>query len=89
MLVGAKRKLLTVMIDEGTLERLTVGVQRAVERDGPSGVSTVIAIRSPRRVSIRIRSAFLPCTVAVPVNSSPRGNTLSPSRLRLLYVTHV
>ena len=32
-LVGAKPKLLTVMIDEGSLERLTVGVQRAVERD--------------------------------------------------------
>ena len=32
-LVGGERELLTVMIDEGSLERLTVGVQRAVEGD--------------------------------------------------------
>ena len=77
------------MIDEGSLERMTVGIQRAVERDRAFRSVDVIAIRSPRRMSIRTGSAFLPCTVAVPVNSSQRGNTPSPARLQLLDVTHV
>jgi hypothetical protein len=88
-LVGAKRKLLTVMIDEGSLERLTVGVQRAVERH--RAFRSVDRHRDPlaakgehtdrQRVPALHRRSTGKLLAA--------GNTPSPARLQLLYVTPV